>query len=246
MPSRVLKLEESVANIVSNIERQFSKAATRIVGRLKQGFESELQELAVLMEVPQALADAGFKGQAQELDLLFATELVDVREELQAIATGKVVTYGGVEVATIKALIDSYSDGTYQTLLEHGIDVQAHLTRQKLLGQPFDISEFESEFTPRIVRNIKTELNTASLAFSRGVTIKKAEELGIDKFAYRGPHDKVTRDFCKSLIEKGRIFTLSEIKSMDNGQGLDVQQFGGGWNCRHRWVPTKTSRVTVK
>jgi len=55
-----------------------------------------------------------------------------------------------------------------------------------------------------------------------------------------------TRDFCKQLIRLNRSYTLSDIKRLRNGQGLDVFTSRGGWYtkpgtnnhvpyCRHTW-----------
>jgi len=42
------------------------------------------------------------------------------------------------------------------------------------------------------------------------------------------------RPFCRERV--GKVYSIEEIRAMDNGQGLAVEYFCGGWNCRHRWV----------
>lgn len=77
----------------------------------------------------------------------------------------------------------------------------------------------------------ETIVNTIRLSRSRSATIREAKP--DDKFRYTGPAFKA-RKFCTDRI--GQIFTLAEIEAMDNGQGLPVKEFCGGYNCKHRWV----------
>ncbi len=42
------------------------------------------------------------------------------------------------------------------------------------------------------------------------------------------------RPFCRERV--GKVYSIEEIRGMDNGQDLAVEYFCGGWNCRHRWV----------
>jgi len=104
---------------------------------------------------------------------------------------------------------------------------------------------------PRIVAKAETLANTYMHAFDRTVSARSAKIADIDTFIYVGPDDDVTRPFCDAVlhgegggefgIPKAEIdgeelyYTSEDIGGMDNGQGLPVQQFGGGYNCRHGW-----------
>lgn len=57
---------------------------------------------------------------------------------------------------------------------------------------------------------------------------------------------ETSRDFCIHLIEAGKLYTKAEINRMDNGFGLSVFQYAGGFYhnpdtgettpyCRHTW-----------
>ncbi len=61
------------------------------------------------------------------------------------------------------------------------------------------------------------------------------EELGIEKYMYWGPDDKLTRPFCDQHL--GEVHTIEEWKKIDNGQNGSAATHAGGWNCRHRLVP---------
>jgi len=80
-----------------------------------------------------------------------------------------------------------------------------------------------------------TEINTKSSMFGRSVTAQIAEEAGLSLFLYTGPLDGVTRKFCDPLVDK--VVSDSQMRKLNNGQGLPVRTAGGGYNCRHSWSP---------
>lgn len=57
--------------------------------------------------------------------------------------------------------------------------------------------------------------------------------------------DGRTRDFCTNLLRANKLYTIEEIRKMDNGFGLSVFDYGGGFwtqpdgsvspRCRHAW-----------
>lgn len=52
---------------------------------------------------------------------------------------------------------------------------------------------------------------------------------------YAGPNDQVIRHFCKAI--EGKALTDTQIGKLDNRQGMSVLNGGGGYNCRHHWIP---------
>jgi len=83
----------------------------------------------------------------------------------------------------------------------------------------------------------RTITETALGAFDTTAVLIEAEKAGIDKFKYFGP--PAERPFCSHLLAEskaGKTWTRAEIESMDNGQGLPVLYYRGGYNCRHSWV----------
>jgi len=77
-----------------------------------------------------------------------------------------------------------------------------------------------------------TIANTSKAGFATASTISQAEKVGINKFRYDGPGAQ--RPFCIEHLDK--TYSLSEIKQMDNGQGLPVLYYCGGYNCVHMWT----------
>lgn len=56
------------------------------------------------------------------------------------------------------------------------------------------------------------------------------------RYTYEGPLDKLTRPFCRRLLQRKKAYTREEIGRMDNGQLPNVMLTCGGWLCRHQWV----------
>lgn len=84
-----------------------------------------------------------------------------------------------------------------------------------------------------------TYARTAHFQASRKLMAAQAKEAGLDRRLYLGPLDAKTRSFCQGLV--GQTFSVDEIEGMDNGQTGPVLTDGGGWNCRHEWVPVSVA-----
>jgi hypothetical protein len=80
-----------------------------------------------------------------------------------------------------------------------------------------------------------TEINTQISIYGRSVTASISEAAGITNYLYTGPIDGLTRSFCRPLVNK--VITDTQMKQLNNGQGLSVRTAGGGYNCRHSWSP---------
>lgn len=78
-----------------------------------------------------------------------------------------------------------------------------------------------------------TVQNTIRLGIARQGVIEQSLANGVRYFRYAGASHRA-RPFCRERI--GKVYSIEEIRAMDNGQGLPVEFFCGGYNCRHRWV----------
>lgn len=80
--------------------------------------------------------------------------------------------------------------------------------------------------------------NTAAAAYDRAARFHDAAAAGVERFRYAGP--PADRLFCLLRLKEakqGMTFTLDQIRQMTNGQGLPVELYCGGFNCRHQWLP---------
>ena len=77
-------------------------------------------------------------------------------------------------------------------------------------------------------------LNDSFARFARTTTAKLFEDVPEQKFEYVGPNDEVTRDVCQATLDmQGEGMTIAEIEAEAPVSFAD----GGGFNCRHEWVP---------
>jgi hypothetical protein len=90
-----------------------------------------------------------------------------------------------------------------------------------------------TEILDRAEGRVQTLYDTAVSVFGRQVEAEQAGDDARTPFAYMGPVDAKTRDFCLGHV--GRVYTRAEIDQLDNGQISNVFLTGGGYNCRHVW-----------
>ena len=110
-----------------------------------------------------------------------------------------------------------------------------------LTGQP--LSRVMSEVADRLditIGQSNVLIEAAIRAAYQRATILEAEAgaQGTGEpmgYLYDGPDDAKKRPFCRAVI--GRVYTLEAIRRLDNGQGLPVETYRGGYNCRHRLSP---------
>lgn len=255
MADRAEEIEQAVRALASLIEKNLAVAINRVADIVSE--QAQVEQVSTILQVPEALVQANLEDVSERLEEIFAAELDAIRQDFKT-RLGSTITFSGIDGDIINALLDSYQQATFQTIRDLGIDLQSELTRQVITGAEINIDNFIETETPRVVRNLITELDTAVLSFNRSVTVGKAEELGLEYYVYFGPNDKVTRPFCDYLLgdsarlpakvnvpvqRDSRVYTKDEIARMDNGQGLDPLTFCGGWNCRHQWRPISESEA---
>jgi len=87
------------------------------------------------------------------------------------------------------------------------------------------------------------QLNTLTASalhsFNRQITVMHGQENGVEEFGYEGPDDSVTREWCEHWV--GMRGTPDQVEETIDDWGRDKQPgpamvWGGGYNCRHRWV----------
>lgn len=103
-------------------------------------------------------------------------------------------------------------------------------------GRSSDVAAALSKLVERF--NAETLANTALNTFSRSVEYEMAKQDPPDaRYVYEGPIDEKTRDICLAMAAAGPL-TLAEIDSRFPGAFVD----GGGYNCRHSWIPVDAAR----
>jgi hypothetical protein len=89
------------------------------------------------------------------------------------------------------------------------------------------------------VTRAQAAVDASVMAAGRTAVIRAATEAAdglVDLvYLYSGPKDSRNRPFCRRHV--GKALTESGIAQANNGQGLPVDAFAGGYNCRHVWSP---------
>jgi hypothetical protein len=84
-------------------------------------------------------------------------------------------------------------------------------------------------------RRIGAEAHTGASIFDRAIKSEQFKEAGIETFVYVGPDDEVTRDECSATLADPRQHTGWTRDDIDASQVSFIG--GGGYNCRHEWLP---------
>ena len=229
--------DKNISLIESEVLRILQSASFQIYKDLN--FSDVVEELAndfqVLANLPNALREAGLEDLYNKIQDGYADDLEFVDEILKA-QTLPILT--NIDKEAIAVIIDSDMQTIRARFNAYTGDLSQALTRNILTGQAPDFNLITEKLSTRATANLITEYNTALSGLSSAINVKKAKEVSDDPvFIYRGPLDKLTRDFCRKLI--GKKYNLKEIETLDNEQGLPVLHYNGGYNCRHEWVLSK-------
>ena len=88
-------------------------------------------------------------------------------------------------------------------------------------------------------RQMQSLIRTGLNDYSRSVGKVMMDRLPKNtKYQYVGPIDGRTRDICLQMWSAGNL-TKREIETSSWGPSVLVS--GGGYNCRHRWIPVAAS-----
>lgn len=226
--------DKNIALIESEVLRVLEAASFQIYKDLN--FSDVVEEIAddfqVIASLPEALRQAGLEDLFNKIQDGYADDLEFIEDILKA---QKLPPLADIDRQAIAVIIDADMSVLRGRFQSYNADLAQSLTRNVLTGEAPDFNVLTANMSKRAASNIITEYNTALSGLSSTVNVKKAKELYKDpKMIYRGPLDKLTRPFCQQ--HTGKIYTIKEIESMDNGQGLPVLEYNGGYNCRHEWV----------
>jgi hypothetical protein len=223
--------------------QNFLRTRLRRILREIDGKDVTAQQAArVLGGLETAITEGGLDEHLGKLSQIHLDELRDAATRLRQASRGSDLL-SGADLQTLEQLITFDTDQVGATVKQYVGDIKPIIMRQVIAGERFDLDSIQESLEPRALANIKTEIDTGVATFRRAVNFQKAEDVGIEWMLYVGPEDKITRDFCQEVLDgtlagferSAPIYTVSEIRDMDNGQGLPVSTAGGGYNCRHQW-----------
>ena len=224
--------EAQIAGALKSIEVFISSRITDIIDDIDPTDPNALARLGSLItEIKQS----GLSDELANITRLYGKE---IKRAVREFKTFGIEANLAINRDTIEALINFKTQQIENKIVDSLGNVKPLVAQSIITGVVPDKEDIK-RVAGGFAHNVETELNTGLKGFSRTVTKATADRLGLDKFLYIGPDDDITRKFCKRVLN-GRnppVYTEDEILMMDNEQGLDVFQFGGGYNCRHDWRP---------
>lgn len=239
------RLDKQIKRSVTESEKLKKRNVQLFITNLNRFLEKHIPKIAKLDGIDAQEATQILGGlQTGLIKAGLPSVVADIRQtymdELSHLATrfeiaGFETTLGDFSSASVKALISNDTKRVTKLLTPYVDDISSTLLRTVIAGQRPDVYALLDDTTDVLASQLETEMNTMISAFSRTVTSERAKELDINLFMYVGPDDKLTRDYCKDLLDQDPpIFKRSEIGKNDDG--MDAFIYGGGYNCRHRWV----------
>ena len=111
--------------------------------------------------------------------------------------------------------------------------------KNELDGLPFrSIVQSLQERVDELGRRLAVEAQTGISIFDRTIKSEQFAEGDVQRFIYVGPLDYKTRQNCADVLTDSRN-TDEQGFTRDDILGLDGVDFvtGGGYNCRHEWLP---------
>lgn len=221
-------------SLVQALERFLRRNLSKILAGIKTDSYTAKEAAKALGGLESAMEDAGLGDYFLRAKAIFREEYAAVQEEFEQ-TTGKKALLSQFTQKSLDALRDTRLDLAATYVNDYLGDVRTAVLDAVVGGRDVKPEDILDSAEGRTLANLRTELNTTRMAYQRVVHFEKAKKAGIDKFLYVGPDDDITRDFCQEHV--GNIYTLDEIQEMDNGQGLPVEIYCGGFNCRHHWRP---------
>lgn len=219
------ELQEQIEALVGNIRR-----IARTKGR---AVEAKLSA-AMARDLTREL-EKFFGVQGDRIRAAVADALGPIDRDLKRHGIDPAFATAGID--TLRAQVGSALDSLEAIKEDTSGRVRAAILRMQRTNAP--IADLEAEVSDALdltERETVTLVDTTLMGADRGVSVGQGVEAGRQWFMYDGPLDDLTRPWC--LPRVGRLFRVAELDEDENDTGPQPPSvYGGGWNCRHRWIP---------
>lgn len=241
---RIRATEAQVELFASELDSFVRRNIKKLLRRIEEDDLDAKEAARLLGRIMTELEKAGLDKQIAKSRKIYAEELSSVKAELKSL--GADVVFSDTDRDTVETLVEGSFFKTKSKFEDYSASIREAAMRSLILGERPSIDALSLRISDRVKAGLQSELNTSIQAFHRTVVLKKAQDVGFKLFEYLGPDDQITREFCERVLDgrapgvKARpvpIYSIDEIRKMDNGQGLPVMTHCGGYNCRHQWRP---------
>ncbi|KPK95801.1 hypothetical protein AMJ80_03575 [bacterium SM23_31] len=220
---------------IDKLIADFSKEFEQLSRYLKINISSVIKGGVPTREaIEQLFSEAGYDGIIQNF-IDKHTELINYAKQVGG-KLGFPLVLTDRSIALLEILEEqsimrmlTVKDGIINNLIDAGLrgEIEGAGLRTIIAGLA---DEFDG-----IAHKFATEAFTGISVFDRTIKSENFKEAGIEKFIYFGPLDELTRDTCRAALTDPRQQTGWTIEEINNSPvGFTI---GGGWNCRHEWLP---------
>lgn len=168
-------------------------------------------------------------------------DLIDTQDKIaivwddyftDVIKAGEVITFSDNDYERLVATY-SVDFGELDSKLKEGVGSEF----KKAVRSEYGYNQLRSKLVKRDIGDFhsSTLANTAVAQFDNAYMVENSLQAGVQKFLYDGTIKSNTRVFCLKHFHK--IYTLEQLRKLDNGQGLPVLYSLGGYNCTHFLTP---------
>lgn len=239
----VLNSISSVRNIedrfISALEGTLRSLETNLTSLIDQGRNVAAVDVALARaEVERVLLESGYfdtvgdllnEGYQEAIDNAFQSymDIYDESFQFSPVSLQKLDALKQLDLNQFGQL----SNQTVESVSRLLVDVQfGSVTFEQA------ISALKEDVINMLGNHARTWITTGMAAINREASTRIAADNGFRKYQYVGPLDAVTRPFCANHLFE--IKTEQEWNALQDEQGqiVPVFQFGGGYNCRHRFV----------
>lgn len=227
--------DSEVLEFSTDLSRFLRTHTRRILRRIEKEEMQAVEAASALGSLNQALRQSGLGNLLSAQSQIFFNEIDRSLENFLVRPKNRSSTLPETDLYVLEQLIRFNAEAS-SAVIESNINSIKPLLMQQIIGNiPIDVDEITEELGASTAVQFKNELFTSLSAFNRTVTAQRAADSGIELFLYFGPDDNKTRAFCQDCVDK--VFTMKDLQASDNGQGLPVPTYLGGYNCRHHLAP---------
>jgi len=244
----ITMIQNSTKKLQKNILDSLNVLSMSPTGKI-DGIKVNLGTAQKLQKTIQELFYKDFNSHTKKIIKDFQTAQAQITQNFKMI--GEAAKFTDVDQTMMSVLRDGY----YQDYVALG-DTYKNKVVQSVYDNVIGNGQFSdlvNEINGALVGTAAKGVTGAALSqyanlyardmimnFHNEVTLKKADELGMDTFIYTGTIMGKTRPFCRKRV--GNPYTKKKINSWKfkwKGKSGPAMTNRGGYNCRHHWQPVR-------
>jgi hypothetical protein len=249
--SLLARFERELEAIVAAAQARTTAELREELSITKGKIDRSVKNARALRKLDQLFLDAldraGYEHLLTELVNQFPGQLQFFQETLETLSAAMKTPLPKVEFSARDLQVFADQGLSAKDSLRAVMEAIAARAKNRILmsvgGLSFaDLAESLAEYLHRALPEAVGLAETATATYYRIMADRGYQLIEKDlpseeiRYRYAGPYDKLTRPFCRHLLQIGKDYTRPEIDRMDNGQIPNVFVSAGGWRCRHQWV----------